>query len=115
MAPPVYSIRFIAATVNPGSTYTYTVPPGYRAIVREVTGRLINDDTTQNQTVSCYIGLLDGITFPIIENWEAAAGASGSTPWEGRAIAEAGETIYIENVNAALWTGTVSGYLLALP
>jgi hypothetical protein len=101
-----YSTSFI---VFPGltSTLSFTVPPGFRAVIRDV-------------------AVFHGIQIPPVEVifsgqfgtkfWHVLDNGSGpfSAHWEGRVVVEAGN-----DITAAVVAGnadvTVSGYLLSLP
>lgn len=107
MPSPVYSTQFIARAglnVNVG----YTVPAGYRAVLRDV-------------DVACATGSGDTRIF-FLENpqgglvWVAIANPESyvSFQWRGRQVYNPGEIITFNPAEGA-WDVMGSGYLLTLP
>jgi hypothetical protein len=102
----VYSTRFLQALAHAGDM-SYQVPPGYRAVVRDVDAFLSPD----NAPGAIYLWGALGQTIWIYSYGVAAGG--NSTQWQGRQVFEETENIWIHTT--APWDFTVSGYLLSLP
>lgn len=104
MPAAVYSTRLIEAHAT--SAETYTVPAGYRLVVRDA---------------DCFYpgGLgqsaqLEGPAGQIFAYFPFAAAVNGVlSSWRGRQVFEPGETITF--ASTAAMDITVSGYLLTLP
>lgn len=107
MAAAVYSTRFLAGQISSTSTLTYTVPDGYRAILRDldVTGPVGEQVVLVNVTADA------AIFFSAIQS----SGTVGWLSWRGRQVCEPGDEIqlYAEQTTSA--SATLSGYLLTLP
>lgn len=107
MAQPVYSVRFIsdyAATVS-GS---YTVPAGYRAIVRDVDAYNAPGGADTDY-VFVYVNEVGGAFM-----YQHFAGVPW-VGWRGRQVVNEGETITVGGNSESLQSIMVSGYLLTLP
>ncbi len=102
MAAPTYSERFTHGNV--AATVTYTVPAGYRAVVRSVSGVNARNDATGYVVV-----MVGGIR--CVQRYPAVG---ESLALEMRQVCYAGETITqitsLTNIDVA-----VSGYLLKDP
>lgn len=99
-----FSVRFIDR-VGLTSTASYTVPPGYRAVVRDL-------DVYQGITVSTNKVTFQGRLTQTI--WEQHGGGDNDTygSWRGRQVFYAGETFAIVSNDGFEWDVTLSGYLL---
>lgn len=106
MAAPVYSTRFMAA-VFPTAPTDYVVPTGFRAVVRDISAYWLGDVGG-----GALQGAIDGVAYFMY--FIGTAGVPGGYHWEGRVVADEGETVAI-NVPMGNWSFTVSGYLLSLP
>jgi hypothetical protein len=101
---PVYSARFIAVQGLVG-TETYTVPPGYVAVVRQV--NLYNGGG-----ISVTTAIWHGSVGQTLALWASSLTASDAF-FVGAQVFYAGETFDITTNGA--WDATVSGYLLTTP
>lgn len=103
----VYSHLFIRANSPGPATYSYTVPAGYRAIVRD-------SDTYAGGSISssgdCFFDL-DGVVY----DWFTVdVDTTVVHQWRGRQVAESGSVLTVTITGIAMST-SVSGYLLTLP
>lgn len=105
----VYSVRlYHGLGVSPGTIVAYTVPAGYRAILRDI-------DCYSSAGVSNSEIYIEGDLGQTIFHAEVAATTQDSPQWRGRQVFEPGETISINVGGASAWDITMSGYLLTLP
>lgn len=104
MTIPVYSTRFIAVQGLVG-TQAYTVPVGYRAVVKQV--NLYNGGG-----VSVTTAIWHGSAGQAIALWSSSLTASDAF-FTGMQVFDEGESFDITTNGA--WDATVSGYLLTLP
>lgn len=102
MAVP-YSTRFLAQSAAAPGTYSYTVPAGYVAVLRDV-------DAFANDNVSGNV-LYFTINNVAIAGWVESALPLQSFAWRGRQVARAGEIIAV-TVLGHLPHFMMSGYLL---
>lgn len=106
MPRAVYSTRFLATAGDPIATVEYTVPDGFVAVVRDVTGYAVNGGT-------------GGITVWLsIEGWvlwHLPAPPSVPTTYTQsmRVVLQAGETLTAQGGYTATSSVLVSGYLLS--
>jgi hypothetical protein len=105
----VYSTRFISGLR--GTAGSYTVPAGYRAVVRSVTAINLYSSTSEPAQLRSSVGGLIIVgaylsTFVSSPPWNAIT-------WDLHYVANAGEGIYTQNGPDV--DMTVSGYLLTLP
>lgn len=107
MATAVYSVRFIAVN-SVGGEGTYTVPSGYRAIVRDIdTAQVGGEANTPWDCVNDSLGyVIAGGFYEGVESYEQ---------WRGRQVVNEGETIETSSGGSGLCSFAVSGYLLTLP
>jgi hypothetical protein len=101
---PVFSTRFFGLQEVAGS-YTYTVPAGYRAVLRCVD--LVQQGTSSNAFGLAVIGL--GFIWYIDS---ATYSASVHFQWQGRQVLNPGEQLQADL--PGLCTIFASGYLLSL-
>jgi len=106
VAAPIYSVRFILAAGGSALELDYLVPAGKVAVIRDIC--VGSTDGAAGYAVAVAIG---GV--PVHEAI-LAAGAGQTDHWDGRAVANAGETIECYKLRAAA-TCIVSGYLLTAP
>jgi hypothetical protein len=102
----VYSTRFMAG-VPSGTPLLYTVPAGYKAVVRNI-------DIWQ--PITAVTNLVEVAVFGLAIFYVAYASATVQTAdhWDGRQVLNAGDTLYASS-NYALANLMASGYLLSLP
>jgi hypothetical protein len=99
----VYSTRFLAGEAISG-TLSYTVPAGYRAVVKEVDGLTTAASST-------FVGVqVAGIW---IYSQTNPGGSAQVVAWRGMYVAYAGEEITIATSQSA--AGGVNGYLFEDP
>lgn len=107
MTAAVYSTRFLAGGFSDTFQPIYTVPVGFRAILRDLdavgTGSELLELTNLDAGSTIFIG-----EFP-------ASGTYGHLQWQGRQVAEAGERIQIIVAGSIAASVALSGYLLTLP
>lgn len=112
---PVYSTQFIHTGVVTTGTIDYTVPTGYRAVVKTATSYRAVAATG----VVIYAMIFSPSSGPASVFWlsDLSAGAALlSGLWNGMVVANAGQTIRMGRASAAgSWAGTCSGYLLLVP
>jgi hypothetical protein len=104
---PVYSTRFIAEA-NAGLHGTYTVPPGYLAIVRDIT--LWCDSPQAGWGLVSCIASLGVVIFATPFDHD-----NTSYSWQGRAVVNELEEISCDSSTGLIYSAIVSGYLLTLP
>lgn len=104
MTSPVYSERFMAVQGLVGYE-TYTVPSGYRAVIRDLNAYNGGGATTTHL-------VLHGSAGQALLLFTSAL-AAGDYFWVGRQVYYAGEDISVQTDGA--WDVTLSGYLLTLP
>lgn len=105
----VYSVRlFQALGLSPGTVVAYTVPAGYRAILRDI-------DLYSSAGVSNSEIYIEGALGQTIFHAEVAATTQDSPQWRGRQVLYEGETISVNVGGASSWDVTISGYELTLP
>lgn len=107
--PTVYSTQFLSNSVIGNHTESYTVPAGYRAVLRDISGVAIGGSAV---TLIYSIAAADATVLL------AQVPPQVNTPihWEGRVVLNAGNQISVSVAGAGTasqWT--ISGYLLALP
>lgn len=106
--PLVYSVRFISGNIPaPGGGLFYTVPAGYRAVVRDLD---VAYQTTGGSTQVEFA--IAGVTF--FGNAQNSSALWVAVQWRGRQIANAGDQIGV-GVSGDSSSVAVSGYLLVLP
>lgn len=102
MARPVYSTRFIAAATN-AEPVSYTVPPGFTAVVHCLTAWCTIHTASQFLVAGAA-----GVAFFV---W-APADLYDYTSWDGRLVLNEGEDLELNPQSDAMHL-TASGYLLA--
>jgi hypothetical protein len=103
----VYSTRFIASNTIGGTT-NYTVPAGYRAVVRSITA--VNNGSHETYAFVTIAGI--GVALWL----DDTIASQGFSYWNGRHVINTGEEL--STSNGATDGGVavmVSGYLLELP
>jgi hypothetical protein len=107
MASAVYSTRFFVQEALVGNL-GYTVPDGYRAVLRDVDG-----------FIDAYSGLtalaIDGVGGATIAYWSVASGTFQTIQWRGRQVFNPGDIIGFLQTGADPVSVSASGYLLTLP
>ena len=98
-----YSHRFLAAQYPAGSMTVYTVPAGYRAVVRDITVSVTGSGLSTFQL------WVPGS--PILQLVSLAANAFNH--WDGHQVLEAGETLQLITSGGPVLI-SVSGYLLTM-
>lgn len=109
MAPPVYSTQFLSNTVFGNHTESYTVPAGYRAVIRDISGVGVAGDTETliYQIAAADAGIIQRQLPPLLTR---------QIHWEGRVVLNPGDEISVNVTGAAsVSQWTVSGYLLQAP
>lgn len=91
-----------------GANATYTVPVGFRAIVRDL------DATLPNPTVSTPVDLVNATTGVVVFFGNLSSGIP-TLEWRGRQVWNEGEGIEVSAGGSVDVGITVSGYLLTLP
>jgi hypothetical protein len=102
----VYSTCFIAQQ-GLGTTITYTVPPGFIAIVRDLDSY---NSTFTNSTIRFIDAQTGGTIWVAVNN----ALATDYESWRGRQVFETGQQFTV-SVTGDPWDVRVSGYLLDTP
>lgn len=107
MARAVYSTRFLDIEGASSPTATYTVPPGFVAVVRDVTASVIGADGSglSSRTVdpAFYLWI-----------WEPASGVTAAMSQSMRVVLNAGEQLRADGLTAAFSSVAISGYLLGV-
>ena len=103
MAAPVYSYRFCQG--HAGASSSYTVPVGFRAVVRDITAFNASAVAPENAQV-----VIVGLAITI---WQALVAPSSFSGISFRVVIDEGETISTDPGTDV--DMTVSGYLLSLP
>lgn len=99
----IYSFQFLTAFESAGAN-DYTVPEGYTAVVRDISGYLGFTATPNRLWFSCF-----GCRFYYADN--TLADLAESFHWEGRMVCPPGGTIEA-SVQQGAADYVVSGYLL---
>ena len=109
MAQPVYSERFILSALPLGGNVSYTVPAGFRAVIKQITVTALTSAGTL-----VWVAIAPGVLVEVFVLTPASP--PGSQPASERSyVAHAGDQInaYERGVgNADIYVG---GYLLSLP
>jgi len=103
MARAIYSTRFIASSGLSG-TASYTVPPGFVAVIRSWT-------IFHGVELSGIEATLQGPNPVKIAVYQDVGASAASDEWTGRTVLYAGESMSV-TVEAGNVDTTVSGYLL---
>jgi hypothetical protein len=109
MAGTVYSTQFYQGTPVAGLSNIYTVPAGYRAILRDLDGVL--------GFVDGNLALFNlGVNFNGIYAQAIVGNQNLNLRWRGRQVLDPGDSITVTYVaTSATLQIVVSGYLLTLP
>lgn len=105
MATPVFSTRFLEGRASTGATFT--VPAGFRAVVRDVT---FFNQQTLTVTSMFVLGATGAVVVFFVDNNPTA---DVYHQWEGRVVYEAGDIIVASAGHIVDFN--VAGYLLTLP
>jgi len=104
----IYSTQFAAVNLTGSLTTLYTVPAGFVAVVRDVSGFMTTTTVGEAIVLSLQLANVNFATFQ----------SDGSTyqdvHWEGRVVMPAGESLQVAD-SVAAGALVVSGYLLAAP
>jgi hypothetical protein len=109
--PGVYSTRFIAAALAETEEATYTVPAGFRAVVRELTVAQVTAGAGSVHELYFIDAGGDGF----VVAYQALTGANSSIVLPLRLVLDVGDVLHCHNFNTPELHVTVGGYLLTLP
>jgi hypothetical protein len=103
----VYSTTFIAQAGFAGST-SYVVPPGFIALVTNLNAYTDGVDLSSDL-------FLEGVAGQVVW-WSGTLLATSSFhSWEGKFVAQPGQSFGLHTTGFNDWDVTVSGYLLTAP
>jgi len=108
MAVPIYSERFIAATVA-GAGVDYTAPNGYRVVLRDLTMA----KSTDALPIGLVLALVTPVPCTLVQLTILGTDDPPYAEWHGRIVLYAGDSIHI--ATDALADVSLSGYLLQAP
>lgn len=103
----VYSTTFLALAGFSGST-SYTVPPGFVALVTFLSAYVDGVDLSSDL-------FLEGTAGQAVWWSGTLLAANSYHQWDGKFVAQAGESFGLHTTGADTWDVTVSGYLLSAP
>lgn len=106
----VYSEELLSGSIATGGTISYTVPSGYRAVVRDVVLHNAGVGNTGLQGAQVYDDAFQVIAIV----WAPLAVSGRDFHWSGHQVVDTGHQIIAYGADAN-WRVRVSGYLLSLP
>jgi hypothetical protein len=113
MAPPVYTEQVASFFLTLGENVSFTVPPGVRWIVHDVTGRLVND------TDPFTFGLIWATAVNDLYAWQAPAYSRRPFHWRGQQAFNPGNELVFScpgpSGGGPVASGQVTAAVLSLP
>jgi hypothetical protein len=107
----VYSTRFIAGITDTGSAQSFTAPPGFTTVVRDITACQVG--TGADNLIEWVLAVAGVDTYQVA--YMSTTGSGTSAHLELRLVLNAGDVLVAAAEGAPLCTVTASGYLLSLP
>jgi len=106
----VYSEVLLRGNVTMGTPLTYTVPTGFRAVVRDIVFHNAGTLGQGLQGIECY----DSLNQIIACVFDPLAIVGNDYHWTGHQIVDEGEEIFVAALDNN-WRVRISGYRLKLP